>query len=120
MEPKKSSRGSRPASASTATRFSATPAMTKPRSGSCGAPARWPDRSAVEPGPCDRKNNDAGKDRDRDRPGADADVADDLPLGLVLRDLAIALLVVLVGRAHRLIPAQVPAVVAGCSVASND
>src|ERR1700694_5718258 len=41
MDPKKSSRANRPASANTPTRFSATPAMTRPRSRSCGRPARW-------------------------------------------------------------------------------
>ena len=35
------SRASRPASANTATRSCATPAMTRPRSGRCARPARW-------------------------------------------------------------------------------
>ena len=42
---KKSHRGIRPASASTATRSCARPAMTRPRSGSCGPQARWRDRT---------------------------------------------------------------------------
>src|SRR5262245_36737162 len=41
MAAARSSRASRPASASTATRFFATPAMTKPRLASCAPPARW-------------------------------------------------------------------------------
>ena len=40
---------SRPASASTATRSCATPAMTRPRSGSCGRRARWPDGALIMP-----------------------------------------------------------------------
>src|ERR1700710_3142577 len=43
MNPKKSSRASRPASANTPTKFSATPAMTRPRSANCAPPARWAD-----------------------------------------------------------------------------
>src|SRR5450755_108627 len=41
-------------------------------------------------------------DRHRDRPYADADVADGLPVGFVVGDLAIAQLGVLVRVAHRL------------------
>src|SRR5450631_2916412 len=47
---------------------------------------------------------DGGKpddDRSRDRPYADADVADGLPFGFVVGDLAIAQLVLLVRVAHR-------------------
>src|ERR1700738_2002089 len=47
---------------------------------------------------------DGGKpddDRNRDRPYADADVADGLPFGFVVGDLAIAQLVLLVRVAHR-------------------
>src|SRR4051812_17025518 len=60
-------------------------------------------RSAVEPRPGDAEHNQPGNDRDRDCPDADPDIADHLPIGFVLRDLAIALLV-LVGRAHRQSP----------------
>ena len=85
--------------------------------GNCGRPARWPDQGsapvnysvawlAIEPSPDDAKHDHAYDDRDHDRPGADADVAHHLPFGFVLRDLAIALLVLLVGRAHRPILAQ--------------
>src|SRR5947209_8412875 len=42
---KRSSRGVRPGSASTATRCCATPAMTRDRSSSCGPRARWLDRA---------------------------------------------------------------------------
>src|SRR4029079_17123353 len=45
MAAEKSSRASRPASASTATRFCARPVTTRPRSRRCAHPARW--RSAM-------------------------------------------------------------------------
>src|SRR6516165_4670343 len=75
--------------------------------------------SAIEPGPDDRDDDHAEKDDNGNGPSADADGAGRLSVGLVLRNLAIALLV-LVGRGHRPIPTQVLAVGAGLSVASND
>jgi len=42
------------------------------------------------------------EDGDRDRPGADADIAGGLPFGFVLRDLAISYLVVVLRLVHRL------------------
>ena len=48
-QPKRSSRASRPASASTATRSCATPATTRPRSRRCARPARWRDGLIAEP-----------------------------------------------------------------------
>src|SRR4051812_4846567 len=59
--------------------------------------------SAVEPCPDDTEHNQSGNDRDRNRPNADPDIADHLPIGFVLRDLAIAL-PVLVRRTHRQSP----------------
>ena len=49
-QPERSSRAIRPASASTATRFCATPAMTRRRSRNCARRARWPDAIARFPG----------------------------------------------------------------------
>src|SRR6266849_3708928 len=48
---------------------------------------------------------EADDDSNRDRPYADPDIADDLPFGFVLGDLAIPHLVLLVGVTHRLVPA---------------
>src|SRR5262249_32013280 len=77
-------------------------------------------RSAIEPGPddeyCDH-TNDHGKG---DRPAADADRACGLAYGFIMGDFTVALLVLLVGRAHRLVSAQVPAVVASSNLASID
>src|ERR1700759_3030393 len=65
----------------------------------------FPDHAlALHPGPDDRDSDDADDDRECDRPTADPHIADHLALGLVLSDLAIALFVVLVGRAHRPLP----------------
>src|SRR5229473_1345066 len=58
--------------------------------------------------------------RNRDRPGADADVADGLAFGLVFGDLAIACLVVFFRFVHRLIPIQVLVLVDGRKGTSND
>src|SRR5882672_12883533 len=62
---------------------------------------------------------EADDDSNRDRPYADPDVAYDLPFGFILGDLAIPRLGLLVGVAHRLVPAQVPAVVDGRKLTSN-
>src|SRR5215813_542813 len=72
--------------------------------GSSTTPKARP-RSAAQPGPDDADRDHADDDRKRDRPAADADVADGLTRSLVLGDLAIALLVLLVGRTHRPLPA---------------
>src|SRR5260370_142762 len=48
---------------------------------------------------------EADDDSNRDRPYADPDVADDLPFGFVLGDLAIPGFVLLVRVTHRLVPA---------------
>src|SRR5258705_949348 len=64
-------------------------------------------RSAVHPRPGDAEHDHAGNNRYRDRPGTDADIADDLSVRLVARDLAVAGLVVLIGRAHRRTPVSV-------------
>ena len=56
----------------------------------------------VEQYPADR--SEADDDSDRDRPGADADVADGLPHAFILGDLAIAHLGLFVRVVHRLPP----------------
>src|ERR1700759_2490027 len=82
------------------------------------------DALALQPDPDDADRDHADDDRKCDRPAADPYIADHLAFGLVLSDLAIALLVILVGRAHRPLPVtpgfQVRAVVAGFNVASID
>jgi hypothetical protein len=47
---------------------------------------------------------EADDDGGRNRPATDADVADGLPFGFILRDLAISCLGVLVTIAHRPLP----------------
>src|SRR6266700_6004632 len=64
----------------------------------------FPDHAlVVDQHPAD--GGEADDDSNRDRPYADPDVADDLPFGFVLGDLAIPHLVLFVGVTHRLVPA---------------
>src|SRR5260370_41101973 len=60
------------------------------------------DLAVVDQHPAD--GSEADDDGGGNRPTADADVADGLPLGFVLRDLAISCLGVLVLIAHRPLP----------------
>src|SRR6267378_6151792 len=53
---------------------------------------------------------EADDDSNRDRPYADPDVADNLPLGFIFGDLAISDFVLLVSGIHRWVSAEVPAV----------
>jgi hypothetical protein len=62
---------------------------------------------------------EADDDGGGNRPATDADVADRLPLGFILRDLAISCLGIVVSLVHRLL-SYVPAVVDGRKPASND
>src|SRR6185437_9122718 len=103
------SRASSRASASTRMRFCATQAMTRLRSAGSGPPGRWREAacfspSALEPGRDDEYRDHADDDSKGDGPSADADSPGGLAHRLIVRDLLIALPVLLVGRAHRPVP----------------
>jgi hypothetical protein len=74
-----------------------------PNRTSAGASELWVHTLIVmDQHPADRGQPD--DDGDRDRPGADADVTDGLPVGFILRDLAIPCLVISIRIAHGLPP----------------